>query len=92
MLTDGLCVVNNAGTMKTTVSGKLLDGRLAVLGAGKIGGILLRAFLEPEPRATEPRAPKVAPRRKAAPLAKQWDEASTDIARRCEARTSCWLA
>jgi pyrroline-5-carboxylate reductase len=45
-------VVNNAGTMKTTNSGKTatsgkgLDGRLAVLGAGKIGGILLRAFLE----------------------------------------------
>src|SRR5260221_14022584 len=32
--------------MKTTVSGKLLNGRLAVVGAGKIGGILLRAFLE----------------------------------------------
>ena len=32
--------------MKTTISGKLLNGRLAVLGAGKIGGILLRAFLE----------------------------------------------
>jgi hypothetical protein len=32
--------------MKTTVSGKRLNGRLAVLGAGKIGGILLRAFLE----------------------------------------------
>src|ERR1700687_4509956 len=32
--------------MKTTVSGKLLKGRRAVLGAGKIGGILLRAFLE----------------------------------------------
>src|SRR5258708_27066431 len=31
---------------KTTSSGKGLDGRLAVLGAGKIGGILLRAFLE----------------------------------------------
>jgi pyrroline-5-carboxylate reductase len=44
---DGrLCVVNNAGTMKTTVSGKRLNGRLAVLGAGKIGGILLRAFLQ----------------------------------------------
>ena len=40
------CVVNNAGTMKYTNSGKLLNGRLAVLGAGKIGGILLRAFLE----------------------------------------------
>jgi len=39
-------VVNNAGTMKNTTSGKLLNGRLAVLGAGKIGGILLRAFLE----------------------------------------------
>jgi len=32
--------------MKTTISGKLLNGRLAVLGAGKIGGILLRAVLE----------------------------------------------
>src|SRR3979490_3118099 len=32
--------------MKTTISGKLLTGRLAVLGAGTIGGILLRAFLE----------------------------------------------
>src|SRR3984893_1610440 len=39
-------VVNNAGTMKNTNSGKLLKGRMAVLGAGKIGGILLRAFLE----------------------------------------------
>jgi pyrroline-5-carboxylate reductase len=32
--------------MKTTLSKKLLNGRLAVLGAGKIGGILLRAFLD----------------------------------------------
>jgi pyrroline-5-carboxylate reductase len=44
---DGrLCLVNNAGTMKTTLSKKLLNKRLAVIGAGKIGGILLRAFLE----------------------------------------------
>src|ERR1700737_1968893 len=32
--------------MKTTSSGKLLNRRLAVLGTGKIGGILLRAFLD----------------------------------------------
>src|SRR5258708_33043318 len=32
--------------MKTTLSSKLANKRLAVLGAGKIGGILLRAFLE----------------------------------------------
>lgn len=32
--------------MKTTLSKKLLNQRLAVLGTGKIGGILLRAFLE----------------------------------------------
>ena len=32
--------------MKTTLSKKLLNGRLAVLGAGKIGGILMRAFLD----------------------------------------------
>src|SRR6202049_390078 len=32
--------------MKTTLSSKLANQRLAVLGAGKIGGILLRAFLE----------------------------------------------
>src|SRR5260370_651700 len=32
--------------MKTTLSSKLADKRLAVLGAGKIGGILLRAFLQ----------------------------------------------
>jgi pyrroline-5-carboxylate reductase len=37
-----LCLVNNAQDMKNTLS----DKRLAVLGAGKIGGILLRAFLE----------------------------------------------
>jgi pyrroline-5-carboxylate reductase len=37
-----LGLVNNAGAMKTSLS----DKRLAVLGAGKIGGILLRAFLE----------------------------------------------
>jgi pyrroline-5-carboxylate reductase len=37
-----LCVVNNAQAMKNTLS----DKRLAILGAGKIGGILLRAFLE----------------------------------------------
>jgi pyrroline-5-carboxylate reductase len=37
-----LCLVNNAQAMKNTLS----DKRLAVLGAGKIGGILLRAFLE----------------------------------------------
>ena len=51
-------VVNNAETMNMTNSGKparklaskiankLANKRLAVLGAGKIGGILLRAFLE----------------------------------------------
>ena len=32
--------------MKTTLSNKLLNKRLAVIGTGKIGGILLRAFLE----------------------------------------------
>src|ERR1700722_11788496 len=32
--------------MKMTPSGKLANKRLAVLGAGKIGGVLLRAFLE----------------------------------------------
>jgi pyrroline-5-carboxylate reductase len=32
--------------MKTTLSDRLSNKRLAVLGAGKIGGILLRAFLE----------------------------------------------
>jgi pyrroline-5-carboxylate reductase len=32
--------------MKTTLSERLSNQRLAVLGAGKIGGILLRAFLE----------------------------------------------
>ena len=32
--------------MKTTISKKLWNKRLAVIGAGKIGGILLRAFLE----------------------------------------------
>ena len=32
--------------MKTILSSKLADKRLAVLGAGKIGGILLRAFLQ----------------------------------------------
>jgi pyrroline-5-carboxylate reductase len=36
------CLVNNAQAMKNTLS----DKRLAILGAGKIGGILLRAFLE----------------------------------------------
>jgi pyrroline-5-carboxylate reductase len=39
-------VVNNAGTMKKTTSSILGNKRLAVLGAGKIGGIVLRAFLE----------------------------------------------
>jgi len=32
--------------MKTTLSNKLLNKRLAVIGTGKIGGILLREFLE----------------------------------------------
>ena len=32
--------------MKTTLSNKLANKKLAVLGAGKIGGILLRAFVE----------------------------------------------
>ncbi|MBZ5697509.1 MAG: pyrroline-5-carboxylate reductase [Acidobacteriia bacterium] len=32
--------------MKTTLSNKLLNKRLAVIGTGKIGGILLRAFLK----------------------------------------------
>ena len=45
-MTPGFLVVNNAGTMKTTTSSKLANKRLAVLGAGKIGGILLRAFLK----------------------------------------------
>ena len=39
-------VVNNAGTMKNTTSNKLANKRLAILGAGKMGGILLRAFLK----------------------------------------------
>src|SRR5437899_12886752 len=36
------CVVNNAWSMSQKLSGK----RLAVLGAGKLGGILLRAYLK----------------------------------------------
>ena len=32
--------------MKTTLSSKLFNKRLAVIGTGKIGGILLRAFLK----------------------------------------------
>jgi pyrroline-5-carboxylate reductase len=39
-------VVNNAGTMKTKLSNKLWNKRLAVIGTGKIGGILLGAFLK----------------------------------------------
>src|ERR1700685_3708332 len=39
-------VVNNAGIMKKTTSNNLSNKRIAVLGAGKIGGILLRAFLK----------------------------------------------
>ena len=35
-------VVNNAGTMTRKLSGQ----KLAVLGAGKLGGILLRAYLK----------------------------------------------
>jgi F420-dependent NADP oxidoreductase-like protein len=35
-------VVNNAGTMKRKLSGQ----KLAVLGAGKLGGIFLRAYLK----------------------------------------------
>src|SRR6267143_1124395 len=65
--------------MKTTVSGKLLDGRLAVLGAGKIGGILLRAFLEQ--KLVQPKRVHATVRHaeKARALAKQLGiEASTD--------------
>src|SRR5260370_22898854 len=36
------CVVNNAWTMSQKLAGK----RLAVLGTGKLGGILLRAYLK----------------------------------------------
>src|SRR5258705_9658787 len=36
------CVVNNAWSMSQKLSGK----RLAVLGTGKLGGILLRGYLE----------------------------------------------
>jgi len=43
MKVDGRqCLVNNAGAMKPILATK----RLAVIGAGKIGGILLRAFLK----------------------------------------------
>jgi pyrroline-5-carboxylate reductase len=42
MLTHGADVVNNAGTMAE----KLADKKLAVLGSGKLGGILLRAYLK----------------------------------------------
>ncbi len=65
--------------MKTTVSGKLLDRRLAVLGAGKIGGILLRAFLEQ--KLVQPKRVHATVRHaeKARVLAKQLGiEASTD--------------
>src|SRR5258708_597179 len=65
--------------MKTTISGKLLNGRLAVLGAGKIGGILLRAFLEQ--KLVQPKRVHATVRHaeKARALAKQLGiEASTD--------------
>ena len=40
---DGdVCVVNNVCTMAQ----KLTDKKLAVLGTGKLGGILLRAYLK----------------------------------------------
>jgi len=76
--------------MKTTVSGKLLDGRLAVLGAGKIGGILLRAFLEQ--KLVQPKRVHATVRHaeKARALAKQLGmKRPPIIARRCVARTSC---
>jgi len=88
MLTDG-CVVNNAGTMKTTVR-ELLDGRLAVLGAGKIGGILLRAFLEQ--KLVQPKRVHATVRHseKARSLAKQLGiEASTDNRAAVRDATSC---
>src|SRR5579863_8464595 len=80
-IVDGqLCVVNNAGTMTTTLSStKLANRRLAVLGAGKIGGILLRAFLEQKLIQPKHVHATVRHAEKARSLAKQLGiEASTD--------------
>src|SRR5580698_8931342 len=65
--------------MKTTHSKKLLNKRLAVLGAGKIGGILLRAFLGQQLVQPKRVYATVRHAEKARSLAKQLGiEASTD--------------
>src|SRR6202051_5241213 len=65
--------------MKTTVSCKLLNGRLAGLGAGKIGGILLRAFLDQKLLQPKRVHATVRHAEKARAIAKQLGiEASTD--------------
>src|SRR6202451_1622798 len=72
-------VVNNAGIMKKTTSNNLSNKRIAVLGAGKIGGILLRAFLKQ--KLVQPKRVYATVRHadKARALAKQLGiEASTD--------------
>ena len=78
--------------MKTTLSSKLADKRLAVLGAGKIGGILLRAFLEQ--KLVQPKRVHATVRHaeKARSLAKQLGiKHRPTIARRRTARISfCW--
>src|SRR5467141_3398649 len=61
------CVVNNDWTM----AHKLSDKRLAVLGAGKLGGILLRAYLKQGLFAAKHVTATVKHAEKAAALAKE---------------------
>jgi pyrroline-5-carboxylate reductase len=64
---EAIHVVKNVGTMTQ----KLADKRLAVLGAGKLGGILLRAYLKQELFSPKRVTATVAHAEKAAALSKE---------------------
>src|SRR5712692_5902047 len=83
------CVVNNAWTMSQKLAGK----RLAVLGTGKLGGILLRAYLKQGLFDAGRVTATVKHAEKAASLAKELGvRRLRRIARRCTARTACCSA
>ena len=70
---------------------KLAEKKLAVLGAGKLGGILLRAYVKQELFSPKRVTATVAHPEKAAALTKEIGvTVRTEIARPCKARTLCY--
>src|SRR5258708_10982250 len=66
-----LIQVNNAWIMVSHTAQKLSDKKLAVLGTGKLGGILLRAYLKQELFSPQRVSATVKHLEKAAALAKE---------------------